>query len=131
MQAADAGPTGGSGQDSWDGLGSPGGVGAAAAAAGRAAALLTRRPGNRPHTFTLSVPFPSPLEADIACGSLAPDAEPHRDAVRKELTVSGSVLAVCWRAEDARLLRISVVSFLDQLSLVMQTMHRFGPPLSR
>lgn len=38
--------------------------------------------------------FPSPLEADIAHGSLAPDAEPHREVVRKDLTVNGSVLAV-------------------------------------
>ncbi|KAF6081616.1 L antigen family member 3 [Phyllostomus discolor] len=133
MQAADTGTTRASGQDSQDGFDSPrgGSAGAAAAAAGGATTLVTGRPDNRPHMFTLSVPFPSALEADIACGSLAPDAEPHRDAVRKELSVSGSVLAVRWRAEDSRLLRISIISFLDQLSLVMQTMHRFGPPLSR
>ncbi|XP_016055317.1 PREDICTED: EKC/KEOPS complex subunit LAGE3-like [Miniopterus natalensis] len=89
------------------------------------------RPGAGLHTFSLRVPFPSPLEADIARGSLAPDAEPHRAAVRKELTVSGGVLAVRWRAEDCRLLRTSVINFLDQLSLVMRTMQRFGPPLSR
>nr|XP_020749450.1 EKC/KEOPS complex subunit LAGE3 [Odocoileus virginianus texanus] len=88
-------------------------------------------PGSRPCVFTLNVPFPSALEAEIACGSLAPDAEPHRGAVGKELTVSGSVLAVCWRAEDCRLLRISIVNFLDQLSLVMRTMQRFGPPVAR
>ncbi|XP_071076365.1 EKC/KEOPS complex subunit LAGE3 [Desmodus rotundus] len=69
--------------------------------------------------------------ADIARGSLAPDAEPHRDAIRKEFTVTGSVLAVCWRAEDAHLLRISIINFLDQLSLVIRTMQRFGPPVSR
>ncbi|EFB14112.1 hypothetical protein PANDA_022479, partial [Ailuropoda melanoleuca] len=79
----------------------------------------------------LCVPFPSALEAEIACRSLAPDAEPHRGAVEKQLTVSGSVLAVRWRAEDPRLLRISIISFLDQLSLVMRTMWRFGPPVSR
>lgn len=77
------------------------------------------------------MPFPSPLEADIACGSLAPDAEPHPGAVRKELTVSGSVLAVRWSAEESRLLRMSVINFLDQLSLVMRTLQRFGPRLSR
>ncbi|XP_006167567.1 EKC/KEOPS complex subunit LAGE3 [Tupaia chinensis] len=82
-------------------------------------------------TSTLSVPFPTPLEAEIARGSLAPDAEPHRGAVGKELKVSGSVLAVCWRAEDSRLLRVSIVSFLEQLSLVVRTMQRFGPPVSR
>ncbi|XP_065783962.1 EKC/KEOPS complex subunit LAGE3-like isoform X2 [Muntiacus reevesi] len=77
-----------------------------------------QRPGSRPCVFTLNVPFPSALEAEIARGSLAPDAEPHRGALGKELTASGSVLAVCWRAEDRRLLRISIVNFLDQLSLV-------------
>ncbi|DAA13211.1 TPA: L antigen family, member 3-like [Bos taurus] len=90
-----------------------------------------QRPGSRPCVFTLSVPFPSALEAEIARGSLAPDVEPHRGAVGKELTVSGSVLVVCWRAEDCRLLRISIVNFLDQLSLVMRTMQRFGPSVAR
>ncbi|XP_054434103.1 EKC/KEOPS complex subunit LAGE3 [Pteronotus mesoamericanus] len=146
MQAPDAGPTGAHGQDSQDGYGTPRGAGEAATVAGGAprvaraqnasgrgedAALTVRRPENRLHTFALRVPFPSPLEADIACGSLAPDAEPHREAIRKELTVSGSVLAVFWRAEDAHLLRISIINFLDQLSLVMRTMQRFGPPLCR
>ncbi|XP_075855824.1 EKC/KEOPS complex subunit LAGE3 isoform X2 [Microcebus murinus] len=36
-----------------------------------------------------------------------------------------------WKAEDSHLLRISIINFLDQLSLVVQTMQRFGPPVSR
>ncbi|KAK2489909.1 hypothetical protein MC885_002496, partial [Smutsia gigantea] len=76
-----------------------------------------------------SVPFPSPLEAEIACASLAADAEPHRVVVHKHLIVRGSILGVHWRAEDSRLLRVSVVNFLDQLSLVMRTLQRFGPPV--
>ncbi|XP_036271623.1 EKC/KEOPS complex subunit LAGE3 [Pipistrellus kuhlii] len=94
------------------------------------AAILDRRPGNQ-HTFALSVPFPSPLEAEIARASLAPDVEPHGELVQKELAVDGSVLVVHWRAEDSRLLRTSIVNFLDQLSLVIRTMQRFGPPLPR
>ncbi|XP_045394211.1 EKC/KEOPS complex subunit LAGE3 [Lemur catta] len=110
-----------------------------------------RRPGIQPHILypirghsqrtgwgqpvaaegALSVPFPTPLEAEIAHGSLAPDAEPHQRAVGKDLTVSGCILAVRWKAEDCRLLRISIINFLDQLSLVVQTMQRFGPPVSR
>lgn len=143
QRAADAGCTGA------EGPGGPGGPGSASTAApasggaprvlraqhgpepGGDAASTARRPGNPLHIFALSVPFPSPLEADIACGSLAPDAEPHPGAVRKEFTVSGSVLAVRWRADDSRLLRMSIINFLDQLSLVMRTMQRFGPPLSR
>ncbi|XP_003421759.2 EKC/KEOPS complex subunit LAGE3 [Loxodonta africana] len=88
-------------------------------------------PGSRLHEFSLTVPFRSPLEAEIARGSLAPDAEPHRGVVHKELTLNGSVLAVHWTAEDPRLLRISIINFLDQLSMVVRTMQRFGPPVFR
>ncbi|XP_033616416.1 EKC/KEOPS complex subunit LAGE3, partial [Fukomys damarensis] len=82
-------------------------------------------------TSVLSVPFPTPLDAGIALGSLAPDAEPHSGVIGKELTASDSTLAVRWTAEDSHLLQVSVISFLDQLSLVVQTMQRFGPPVSR
>nr|XP_060485127.1 EKC/KEOPS complex subunit LAGE3 [Panthera onca] len=89
------------------------------------------RPETRTHIFALGVPFPSQLEAEIACASLAPDREPHGGIVEKQLTVTDSVLAVRWRAENSRLLRISIINFLDQLSLVIRTMQRFGPPVSR
>lgn len=92
---------------------------------------LTQRPGIRPHRFALTVPFPTSLEAEIACGSLAPDGEPHQGLVGKELKASGGLLEVHWSAEDPRLLRFSVMNFLDQLSLVVNTIQRFGPPLSR
>ncbi|KAM4818716.1 EKC/KEOPS complex subunit LAGE3 [Thomomys bottae] len=98
-------------------------------AAGRA-----ERPAVQSHILyptTLSVPFPTPLEAEIAHGALAPDAEPHQGALGKELTVSGTTLAIRWTAADSRLLRVSILSFLEQLSLVIQTMRRFGPPVSR
>ncbi|XP_057574871.1 EKC/KEOPS complex subunit LAGE3-like [Hippopotamus amphibius kiboko] len=150
MQAAEEGGAEGrghqSGRDGRGGRGGPRGAGAAAAAndgaphvapaqpssgPGGDPACTAGRPGSRPHVFALSVPFPSTLEAEIARGSLAPDAEPHQGAVGKELTVSGSILSVRWRAEDSRLLRISIVNFLDQLSLVIRTMQRFGPPVAR
>ncbi|NP_001134070.1 L antigen family member 3-like precursor [Salmo salar] len=35
-----------------------------------------------------------------------------------------------WRADEARILRVSVGSFMDHLSLVMETMEAFGPPVS-
>ncbi|XP_048192002.1 EKC/KEOPS complex subunit LAGE3 [Perognathus longimembris pacificus] len=98
---------------------------------GNDATSRAERPGVRAHIFALSVPFPTPLEAEIACGALAPDAEPHRGALGKKLAVSGSTLAVHWTAEDSRLLRVSILSFLEQLALVLQTMRRFGPPVSR
>ncbi|XP_004875066.1 EKC/KEOPS complex subunit LAGE3 [Heterocephalus glaber] len=120
-------------------------AGTAAAAAGSAhpAAGAPKAPGvglnpapkasgpeSRTHIFALCVLFPTPLDAGIALGSLAPDAEPHPGVIGKELTASGSTLAVRWTAEDASLLQVSVVSFLEQLSLVVRTMQRFGPPVS-
>ncbi|XP_006900030.1 PREDICTED: EKC/KEOPS complex subunit LAGE3 [Elephantulus edwardii] len=85
----------------------------------------------RPGVGSLTVPFRSSLEADIARGALAPDAEPHRELIHKEFSVNGSVLAIRWTAEDARLLRLSIISFLDHLSMVVRTMQRFGPPIYR
>ncbi|KAL1766891.1 EKC/KEOPS complex subunit LAGE3 [Sigmodon hispidus] len=92
---------------------------------------LTQRLGIRHHRFALTVPFPTTLEAEIACGSLAPDVEPHQGLLGKELKVSGCILEVHWISEDSRLLRISIMNFLDQLSLVVNTIQRFGPPVSR
>lgn len=91
----------------------------------------TRRTLLRPHMFALRVPFPSPLEAQIAHGSLAPDAEPHQAVINKQLTVRGNILAIKWIAEDARLLRISIINCLEHLSLVLRTMQHFGPPIPR
>ncbi|XP_047228987.1 L antigen family member 3-like isoform X2 [Girardinichthys multiradiatus] len=77
--------------------------------------------------FFLDVPFPSSHEATIALRSLAPDKEPRRGGISKQLSVSGSTLR--WSADEARILRVSVSSFLDHLSLVVETMEVFGPPV--
>ncbi|XP_029464078.1 EKC/KEOPS complex subunit LAGE3 isoform X2 [Rhinatrema bivittatum] len=77
-------------------------------------------------SFTLTVPFPSCLEAKIAHDTLAPDAEPRRGGITKQLSVNGNILHVQWQAEEARILRVSVSSFLDLLSLTLQTMDRKG-----
>lgn len=42
----------------------------------------------------LCVPFPSNMEADVACEFLAPDHEMHGTTVEQELSVFGSILAV-------------------------------------
>uniref|UniRef100_A0A1A8GZY6 L antigen family member 3 n=1 Tax=Nothobranchius korthausae TaxID=1143690 RepID=A0A1A8GZY6_9TELE len=79
--------------------------------------------------FSLDVPFPSSHEALIALRSLSPDQEPRRGGISKQLSVSGSTLSVRWSADEARILRVSVSSFLDHLSLVIETMEMFGPSL--
>lgn len=81
--------------------------------------------------FSLDVPFPSSREAVIALQSLSPDREPRKGGISKQLTVSGSTLSVRWSADEARILRVSVNSFLDHLSLVLETMEMFGPPVSQ
>ncbi|XP_029371238.1 L antigen family member 3-like [Echeneis naucrates] len=81
--------------------------------------------------FSLDVPFPSSHEATVALGSLSPDREPRKGGISKQLTVSGSTLSVRWSADEARILRVSVSSFLDHLSLVLETMQKFGPPVSQ
>ncbi|XP_062339841.1 L antigen family member 3-like [Osmerus eperlanus] len=79
--------------------------------------------------FALDVPFPSAREASIALQSLSPDREPRKGGISKQLEVSESTLSVRWTADEARILRVSVGSFLDHLSLVIETMDAFGPPV--
>ncbi|XP_075440838.1 EKC/KEOPS complex subunit LAGE3 isoform X2 [Ascaphus truei] len=78
--------------------------------------------------FQLHVPFPGPREAQIAHDTLCPDAEPRRGGISKALSLTENILHVRWQADEARILRVSVSSFLEHLSLVLQTMDRFGPP---
>ncbi|KAM3599381.1 uncharacterized protein V6R79_004714 [Siganus canaliculatus] len=80
--------------------------------------------------FSLDVPFPSSRDATIALRSLSPDREPRRGGISKQLEVTGTTLSVKWSADEARILRVSVNSFLDHLALVLETMDMFGPPLS-
>ncbi|XP_012670016.2 L antigen family member 3-like [Clupea harengus] len=80
--------------------------------------------------FNLDVPFPSEREASIALNSLSPDREPRKGGITKELVAVGNVLSVRWTADEARVLRVSVGSFLDHLALVLETMEAFGPPIS-
>nr|XP_020648733.1 EKC/KEOPS complex subunit LAGE3 [Pogona vitticeps] len=80
--------------------------------------------------FELKVPFPSSSLAQIALGSLSPDPEPRKGGITKELTVTEDTLHVRWRADEARILRVSINSFLEHLSLVVETMDLFGPPMA-
>ncbi|XP_068608723.1 L antigen family member 3-like [Brachionichthys hirsutus] len=88
-----------------------------------------RSDGTEKLEFSLDVPFPSVKEAVIALRALSPDREPRKGGISKRISVAGSVLSVGWRADEARILRVSVNSFLDHLSLVLETMVMFGPPV--
>ncbi|XP_058141523.1 EKC/KEOPS complex subunit LAGE3-like [Dasypus novemcinctus] len=74
------------------------------------------------------MPFGSALEAEMAYSSLMPDIHRQGQAVQKEFTVNGSVLTVRWTAEDLGILRISINTFLNELSLIVWNIQRFGLP---
>ncbi|XP_035581733.1 EKC/KEOPS complex subunit LAGE3-like [Zalophus californianus] len=97
----------------------PGPDGAAAPAAGG--------PGGQPLQIALTVPFPSPVEAEIAHWFLTSHAE-LRGPVRQELDVNVTVLTVRLTAEDPGQLQMSITSCLDQVSRVIRTMQRVVPP---
>ncbi|KAJ0012822.1 hypothetical protein NQD34_017156 [Periophthalmus magnuspinnatus] len=81
--------------------------------------------------FSLDVPFPSSREALIALRSLSPDKEPRKGGISKEITVKDNTLSVRWSADEARILRVSVNSFMDHLLLVLETMEMFSLPVSQ
>ncbi|KAJ8286374.1 hypothetical protein GJAV_G00037960 [Gymnothorax javanicus] len=81
--------------------------------------------------FSLLVPFPSTREANIALQSLLPDREPRKGGISKELSVVENSMSVKWTADEARILRVSVGSFLNHLALVLETMEQFGPPVTQ
>uniref|UniRef100_A0A3B3Z6Q1 L antigen family member 3 n=1 Tax=Periophthalmus magnuspinnatus TaxID=409849 RepID=A0A3B3Z6Q1_9GOBI len=79
---------------------------------------------------SLDVPFPSSREALIALRSLSPDKEPRKGGISKEITVKDNTLSR-WSADEARILRVSVNSFMDHLLLVLETMEMFSLPVSQ
>ena len=75
--------------------------------------------------MSLEVPFDTERTAEIAYNSLRVDPEPKRSGSGKELTLNGKILLVQFNCEEARTLRVSVGSFLDLLTLVIDTMDQF------
>nr|KAF6435881.1 hypothetical protein HJG63_012596 [Rousettus aegyptiacus]KAF6435882.1 hypothetical protein HJG63_012596 [Rousettus aegyptiacus] len=84
-------------------------------------------PGDRPIVFTITVPFGSHLEAEMA--RLAMDIEDPRrhPAIQKEFRVHGSILAVRWTAEDPGPLPDSINSFFQRLFLVIRNIQHSRP----
>ncbi|XP_042307848.1 EKC/KEOPS complex subunit LAGE3 isoform X4 [Sceloporus undulatus] len=100
------------------------------AAPGSSLALYPERTGRDHETgFPLEEGEPGGRNSRIALDSLAPDPEPRKGGISKELSVMEDTLHICWKADEARILRVSVNSFLEHLSLVVETMDLFGPPV--
>nr|KAF6492327.1 hypothetical protein HJG59_007528 [Molossus molossus] len=69
--------------------------------------------------FSLIVPFPSPMEAEMVCQLLTPHVQNHGGMGVKELTISGNLLTIGLTGEDPIEIRNSITSCLDQLSLLV------------
>lgn len=75
--------------------------------------------------------FPSNREAQIAYYSLRVDVEPKNSHLQKNLSCDGCLLIAEFLAPGARVLRVAVNSFMERLILCIETMEKFGPPLSQ
>ena len=73
----------------------------------------------------IQIPFDTERTAEIAYHSLRVDPEPKRSGSKKELTLNGKLLCAKFHCDEARTLRVSVGSFLDLLTLVIDTMDQF------
>ncbi|XP_036082936.1 EKC/KEOPS complex subunit LAGE3-like [Rousettus aegyptiacus] len=76
-------------------------------------------PGERPIVFTITVPFESHLEAEMARLAMDIEAPSQHQDVQNEFRVYGSILAVRWIAEDPSSLQESVNTFFQLLSLLL------------
>nr|KAF6435875.1 hypothetical protein HJG63_012592 [Rousettus aegyptiacus] len=84
-------------------------------------------PGERPIVFTITVPFGSHLEAEMARMAMDIEDPRHHPAIQKEFRVHGSILAVRWTAEDPGPLPDSVNSFFQRLFLVIRNIQHSRP----
>ncbi|XP_052026317.1 uncharacterized protein LOC127674714 [Apodemus sylvaticus] len=80
--------------------------------------------GSRLLEFSVTVPFRTAVEANIACRTLASNVQHQQVMVQQEFTVNDTILTVRWTTEDPVLFRTSINAFLDHLSLVMRTIPR-------
>ncbi|XP_070640753.1 EKC/KEOPS complex subunit LAGE3-like [Bos indicus] len=85
---------------------------------------------NRILQLSLSVPFSSHAEADLARHFLTTRIQ-LRGRIRKELYVNGRMMVLRLTAEDPGLLQRSIAFCLEQLSLVMRSLQHFGAPVSQ
>jgi len=76
--------------------------------------------------FNMEVPFSSARLAGIAHGTLAVDEEPNQNS-KRTIAVNEKILTVHIAANQAKVLRVSVGSFMDHLGLVLETMDQFDP----
>ena len=73
--------------------------------------------------MSVSIPFPTPRLADIAKQALEPDGEVKPLEVQRALTVQDSTLHAVFSCVSARMARVSLQSFLDNVDMIVRTME--------
>lgn len=74
----------------------------------------------------LLIPFSCVEHAQIAFNTLNVDAEPRKNLIKKQLTIEDNEITVSWISKEARILRVSLNSFLDHLNSVLETIQQFS-----
>jgi len=78
------------------------------------------------YTFELELPFATERHAEIVLNSVVQDEEPRSGSmVERKLSVEKNTLKVNWTAQEARILRTSVNSLLQLISLTAATIEQF------
>ncbi|KAI3427098.1 hypothetical protein D9Q98_007037 [Chlorella vulgaris] len=84
------------------------------------------RDPTKPFTFTGRVTYAAEAEARMVMRALEIDPELRPEAVRRQLSVDGTVLVLEFAAVDMRTLRAAVGTFCDLLGLATRTLEAFG-----
>lgn len=73
-------------------------------------------------TVALRIPFPTSELADIAKQALEPDSEVKPLEVQRTFTVHDKILHVDFTCVSARMARVSLQAFFDNIEVVIRTM---------
>ncbi|CDH49931.1 hypothetical protein RO3G_16398 [Lichtheimia corymbifera JMRC:FSU:9682] len=77
------------------------------------------------HTLDLKIPFPTNRLANIAEQVLGVDKELKTDQVKRTTIVNDNILEARFECVSARMMRVSVNSYLEMLSMVTRTMDQY------
>lgn len=76
--------------------------------------------------FSVTIPFEESRVAEIIFNALRVDPEPNRARITKNLRLEGTNLIAEFKSQEPKVLRVSVGSFFDLLSLTVQTVDQFN-----
>ncbi|EEB07758.2 transcriptional regulator Pcc1 [Schizosaccharomyces japonicus yFS275] len=82
--------------------------------------------GLLPHKVKLAVPFLNSTDANRCLQILQPDHELREDQVKRRLSVDGSNLIVEYECSSAKMTRVTMNTFFENLHLIVETMNELS-----